>query len=60
MHLCPGLALQVGQVDASACLRSFWFQADGMLSRFINVLEVFAAKNQHQDNQTEDEQAFHV
>jgi hypothetical protein len=60
MHLCPGLALQVGQVEASPCLRSFLFHADGMLSRFINVLEVLAAKNQHQDNQNKDEQAFHV
>jgi hypothetical protein len=60
MHLCPGLALQVGQAETSACFRSRLFQTDGMLSRFINVLEVFAAKNQHQDNQNKDEQAFHV
>ena len=60
MHLCPGLALQVGQVEASACLRGFLFHAEGMLSRFINVLEVLAAKDQRYGDQNKDEQAFHA
>ena len=60
VHRCPGLALHVGQVEAGACLRSFLFHAEGMLSGFIDLLEVLAAKQQHHDYQNEDEQAFHA
>jgi hypothetical protein len=41
-------------------MRSFLFHTDGMLSRFVNVLEVLAAKSQYYDNQRKDEETFHA
>ena len=41
-------------------LALFLLHADGMVSRFVNVLEALAAKNQYQDNQRKDEETFHA